>query len=101
MTTHSRDDAKLAKILEMKIRKLNKNGYISVSKSKNKRFTYTTETGKKIHFGDPNAVTFIDGADENKRKSYRARASKIKNKQGQYTYEVYPTANWMAYNLLW
>lgn len=45
--------------------------------------------GKKVHFG------------QQKRSAYRARASKIRNKEGQYTYEIRNTPNYLAYNILW
>lgn len=56
---------------------------------------------KSVRFGQINAYTFLDGADQKKRNSYRARASKIKNNAGQYTYLIGGTANSLAYWLLW
>lgn len=54
-----------------------------------------------IHFGLLGAFTFADGAPEKKRKSYQARASKITNKNGDYTYMIAGTANSFAYHILW
>lgn len=56
---------------------------------------------KWIHFGQKNSVTFIEGADEKKRNAYRARASKITRKNGEYTYNIAYTANFLSYHLLW
>ena len=53
--------------------------------------------GKWNHFGAKNSQTFIEGASEQKRDSYRARASKITNKEGQYTYKIKYTPNFLAY----
>ena len=40
-------------------------------------------------------------ATKEQRKSYRARASGIKNKQGQLTYKMKDTANYWSYHYLW
>ena len=56
---------------------------------------------KWVHFGQKHSITFIEGADEKKRDSYRARASKITRKNGEYTYQIFPTANFLSYHLLW
>lgn len=40
-------------------------------------------------------------ATEKQRASYRARASGIKNKQGQLTYKMKDTANYWSYHYLW
>lgn len=61
---------------------------------------------RRVQFGSPVAKTWIDfgtktDAAKIKRRSYRARASKIKNKSGVYTYMVPGTANSFAYWLLW
>lgn len=59
--------------------------------------------GKKhtIHFGDFYSETYYDGASETKRRAYQARASKIKNKEGEFTYMIPGTANSFSYWLLW
>jgi hypothetical protein len=54
-----------------------------------------------IHFGARNSVTFLEGASEAKRDSYRARASKIKNKEGNFTYNIKYTPNFLSYFILW
>jgi hypothetical protein len=96
-----RNDNKLAVQLTQKLNKMGISGTISPSPRKNKRFVFFTTGAKPIHFGDPRATTFADGASEKKRKSYRARASKIKNKAGEFTYNKRITANFLAYHLLW
>lgn len=87
--------------IKKKAKKLGISTDIKYSSRKNKRFQITTPDNKIIHFADPNATTFIDGADEKKRKSYLARASKITNKEGKYTYKIPYTANYLSYHLLW
>lgn len=81
-----------------------KNLLIYASKVKNKRFTADFYIGgkRKIkHFGLSGAYTWFDGAPRSKRDSYRARASKITNKRGQYTYKIAGTSNSFAYFILW
>lgn len=56
---------------------------------------------QKIHFGQRGAYTYFDGAPKEKMLSYRARASKIKNKKGRYTYNIPGSANSFAYYILW
>lgn len=57
--------------------------------------------GKKIHFGAKNSYTYLEGADNKKKESYQARASKITNKNGEYTYKIKYTPNYLAYHVLW
>jgi hypothetical protein len=61
----------------------------------------TKIAGKWIHFGAKNSQTFLEGASEAKRDSYRARASKIKNKEGNFTYNIKYTPNFLSYFILW
>lgn len=56
---------------------------------------------KVVHFGLKTAYTWADGAPKAKRDSYRARASKITNADGKYTYVIPGTANSFAYWILW
>lgn len=70
----------------------------------NKRFKASFSINNKQktkRFGLVGAQTWYDGCEESKRNSYRARASKIKNKAGEHTYEVPGTANSFAYWILW
>jgi len=56
---------------------------------------------RTVHFGQAGAFTWADGADRAKRDAYRARASRITNAHGEYTYVIAGTANSFAYWLLW
>jgi hypothetical protein len=81
-----------------------KNLVLSVSTASGKRLTATFVLhGQKcmVHFGLKGAYTYSDGAPPEKRDSYKARASKITNAKGEYTYMIPGTANSFAYWLLW
>jgi hypothetical protein len=82
-----------------------KNLTIVKSKVKNKRLcAIFILKGKNynINFGLDTATTYYDDPTlKEKRKSYIARASKITNKKGQYTYKIPGTANSFAYYILW
>jgi hypothetical protein len=81
-----------------------KNLIIKKSNIKDKRFCAQFELGGKKytkHFGLKGAFTYFDGAPKSKRDSYRARASKIKNSEGRYTYVLPGTSNSFAYWILW
>jgi hypothetical protein len=71
-----------------------------LSNVKNKRF-YIIYNNKKIHFGSSVGRTFIDHYDEQKREAWRARHSKIKNKEGLYVYKIKTSPSFWAFNLLW
>lgn len=85
-----------------------------VSSAKNKKYSvYVMKDGKKklIHFGDKNMEHYkdnvlghyshLDHNDSERRKRYRARASKITNKEGKLTVNDKNTANYWAYHGLW
>ena len=77
---------------------------ITNSKRAGKRFCakFTLNGVRRtVHFGLDGAYTYYDGASPEKRNSYLARASKIKNASGKYTYLIPGTANSFAYWLLW
>lgn len=76
-------------------------GVLYLSDRKDKKLMMITPKGKKVHFGSATSTTFLEGADEKKRNAYRARASKIKDKNGRYTYKIPGTANYYAFHLLW
>jgi ribosome-associated translation inhibitor RaiA len=81
-----------------------KNLVITPSKRPEKRFKAEFDIGQKhktIHFGLKGAYTYFDGAPNKKRRLYQARASKITNKSGVYTYRKAGTANSLAYWILW
>ena len=66
----------------------------------NKRFVAILENGKKIYFGQPNAHTYIDGADEKIRANYRKRhlANKTEKKRID---QLIPSAALFSYYLNW
>lgn len=70
------------------------------SNAKNKKF-YTIYQGKKIHFGDNRYEDFLQHGDKKRRELYRARASKIKDKKGNYTYLDKTKPNYYSYHILW
>lgn len=54
-----------------------------------------------VHFGQLGAVTYLDRRDSRKKNAYQSRASKIRDKSGEVTYNKAGTANSFSYNLLW
>jgi len=78
----------------------------NTTSSKSKYFVYVksdTKKGyKKIGFGYKGMDDWRSGtATKEQRKSYKARASGIKNKKGELTYKDKNTANYWSYNYLW
>ena len=76
------------------------------TKSRFKYFVYVKSDNKrgykKIGFGYKGMDDWKSGtATKEQRKSYRARASGIKNKKGQLTYKMKDTANYWSYHYLW
>ena len=67
---------------------------------KNKRY-YVIYKKKKINFGLQGGSTFIDHKDEKKRKAWRARHSKIRNKEGQLVYKLKTSPDYWSWNILW
>ena len=79
---------------------------------KNKKYRLISPKGKIIDFGDTRyehykdqtnikLYTNLDHLDNERRSKYRARASKIKNKNNQLTYNNPEYANYYSYNYLW
>mgnify|MGYP003650983399 CR=1 FL=1 len=55
-----------------------------------------------LNFGAKGMDDWRSGtATKAQRKSYKARASGIRNKQGQLTYKLKDTANYWSYHYLW
>jgi hypothetical protein len=69
-----------------------KKGMVYVMKGDSKRL---------IHFGDSSMEDFTQHKDENRRKSYLARAKGIKNKNGDFTWLDKNSANYYSVRLLW
>jgi CRISPR/Cas system CMR subunit Cmr4 (Cas7 group RAMP superfamily) len=68
-----------------------------------KGMTYVMKDGKKrlIHFGDKSMSDYRLHKDEKRRKNYLARATKIKNKAGEYTYKDKNSPNYYSVKYLW
>ena len=73
---------------------------IKISKKKNKKYD-VLYNNKWISFGDNRYEDFLDHKNKLRRTNYRRRASKIKNKKGEYTYLNPNSANFWSYNTLW
>lgn len=73
---------------------------LGISSRKNKRF-YVIYDGKIIHFGSKNGSTFIDHHNPLLRKNWRARHSKIINKDGIPFYKIKSSPEYWAWHLLW
>lgn len=72
-------------------------------KGSSRRFTATFDMkgdNYRVHFGT-SYDTYFDGAPKTKRDSYRARASKITNRNGKFTFRIAGTKNSLAYHILW
>ena len=71
-----------------------------VSKMKNKRY-YVIYNNKIINFGSDIESTYIDHHDQKKRRAWRARHSKVKNKQGKYVYKLQSSPAFWSWHFLW
>ena len=71
-----------------------------VSKVKGKKY-YVIYEGKRINFASDVGKTFLDHKDNKKRDAWRARHSKIKNKNGQLVYKLKSSASYWSWHLLW
>ena len=71
-----------------------------ISKRKGKKY-YVIYKGTKIHFGADGMSDYTLHKDKERRARYRARASKITNKLGEYTYLDKTSPNYWSYHLLW
>jgi len=61
----------------------------------------TLKNGNKIHFGDSRYEDYLTHEDWRRRVRYRKTASKIKDKEGNFTYKNPNYANYWSYHLLW
>ena len=88
------------KKLTSKVKKL---GAVSLDYStrKNNKYMVTLPSGKKVHFGSLNYPDYLIHQDKERRDKYLARAKKIKNKQGELTYNNPESANYWSVHLLW
>ena len=74
---------------------------LDYSKRKDKKYTVTLDSRKKIHFVSPKYEDYLSHKDEERRKKYLKRAKAIKNKQGELTFKNPQSANYWSINLLW
>ena len=74
---------------------------LDYSARKNNKYMATLSSGKKVHFGSPKYPDYTIHKDKDRRDKYLARATKIKNKQGELTYTNPESANYWSVNLLW
>jgi hypothetical protein len=95
-------DEELLDLVQKKLHKL-RIPFISVgiSEKKGKKLRITLMDGHTVDFGARGSQTYLEGASESKRKAYQARASKIKNKAGEFTYQKKYTPNFLSYWVLW
>ena len=70
-------------------------------KYQNNKYMATLPSGKKVHFGSPKYPDYTIHKDKERRDKYLARATKIKNKQGELTYTNPESSNYWSVNLLW
>lgn len=91
------------KDFEKLVKKARKLGAESVwySSRKNNKYVRTIPNGKKVHFGSIKYPDFLIHEDDAREERYLARAKKIKNKQGELTWEKPESANYWSVNLLW
>ena len=62
---------------------------------------YVKHRGKIINFGSKNGETFLDHGDENKKKAWYARHSKILDKQGKKVINDPTSPSYYASRVLW
>ena len=74
---------------------------LGYSTRKNNKYMVTLPEGKKVHFGSPKYADYTIHKDKERRDKYLARATKIKNKQGELTYTNPESSNYWSVNLLW
>tara|TARA_R110000765_G_scaffold418506_1_gene522034 strand:- start:2054 stop:2320 length:267 start_codon:yes stop_codon:yes gene_type:complete len=86
---------------------------IEFSKSKVKNKKYAVKyNGKTINFGSTinsqfkdttglGLYSYLDNNDIKKRKAFRARFSKIKNKEGQLVYKLKTSPTYWSWHYLW
>ena len=85
--------------LEKKAFKLGASQF-GISNRLNKRF-YVIYNNKTIHFGSKTGKTFIDHRNNELRKNWIARHSKIQNYNGEYVITIKDSPSFWSKNLLW
>ena len=74
---------------------------LDYSTRKNNKYMVTLPEGKKVHFGSPKYPDFLFHKDQERRDRYLSRATKIKNRQGEFTHELIESPNFWSSKLLW
>lgn len=74
---------------------------LDYSSRKSNKYMVTLPDGKKVHFGSQQYPDYLIHEDSARKERYLARAKKIKNKQGELTYEKPESANYWSVRLLW
>ena len=75
--------------------------FLDYSKRKNNKYVVTLPNGKQIHFGSPLYEDYLIHKNNNRRENYLKRATKIRNKKGDLTYNNPESPNFWSINLLW
>ncbi len=77
---------------------------VTIYRNKKKYKTVQFGSVSHKHYKDTTPLKLysdMDHYDLERKARYRKRASKIKNKNGKYTYTIKYTPNWFSYNFLW
>ena len=74
---------------------------LDYSTRKNNKYMATLPGGKKVHFGSTKYEDYTIHKDKERRDKYLSRATKIKNKKGELTYNNPESPNFWSVNLLW
>ena len=74
---------------------------LEYSPRKNNKYMVKLPGGKKVHFGSPKYEDYTVHKDKERRDKYLSRAMKIKNKQGELTYNNPEPSNYWSVHLLW
>ena len=74
---------------------------LDYSTRKNNKYMVKLPSGKKVHFGSVKYADYLTHKDKDRRDKYLARATKIKNKQGELTHNNPESANYWSTKLLW
>ena len=74
---------------------------LDYSTRKNNKYMVTLKSGKKVHFGSTKYADYLTHKNKDRRDKYLARATKIKNKQGELTHNNPESSNYWSTKLLW
>ena len=74
---------------------------LDYSTRKNNKYMVILPGGNKVHSGSPKYPDYLTNKDKKRRDKYLARATKIKNKSGDLTYNNPESANFWSVHLLW